>query len=131
MKRKRHSGIIFRHKTTILSIMYQYSQLFCNTASSKTRWHSRDLRFASTYLHTKSFKSDSFGNFSLTLFIKLFRLRLSFSKGETFDLIHDNTQYEDPLYFSRFFRKIKGMSPSDYQKLLKSNTNNDIEKAPQ
>jgi len=32
--------------------------------------------------------------------------------------------YEDPLYFSRLFRKIKGMSPSDYRKLLKSNTNN-------
>ena len=29
--------------------------------------------------------------------------------------------YEDPLYFSRLFRKIKGMSPSDYRKLLKAN----------
>ena len=37
--------------------------------------------------------------------------------------------YEDPLYFSRLFRKIKGMSPSDYRKLLQSNTNNDTEKA--
>ena len=26
--------------------------------------------------------------------------------------------YEDPLYFSRVFRKLKGMSPSDYRKLL-------------
>lgn len=39
--------------------------------------------------------------------------------------------YEDPLYFSRLFRKIKGMSPSDYRKLLNSNMNNDTEKAPQ
>ena len=31
--------------------------------------------------------------------------------------------YEDPLYFSRLFRKIKGMSPSDYRKLLKHNSN--------
>lgn len=29
--------------------------------------------------------------------------------------------YEDPLYFSRLFRKIKGMSPSNYRKLLKAN----------
>ena len=35
--------------------------------------------------------------------------------------------YEDPLYFSRLFRKIKGMSPTDYRKLLKANTNNGIE----
>lgn len=28
--------------------------------------------------------------------------------------------YEDPLYFSRLFRKIKGMSPSAYRKLLQS-----------
>ena len=28
--------------------------------------------------------------------------------------------YEDPLYFSRLFRKIKGISPRDYQKLVKS-----------
>ena len=34
--------------------------------------------------------------------------------------------YEDPLYFSRLFRKIKGMSPSDYRKLLQTNA-----KAPQ
>jgi len=26
--------------------------------------------------------------------------------------------YEDPLYFSRVFRKIKGMSPTEYRKLL-------------
>lgn len=39
--------------------------------------------------------------------------------------------YEDPLYFSRLFRKLKGMSPSDYRKLLQSNANNDTEKAPQ
>ena len=26
--------------------------------------------------------------------------------------------YEDPLYFSRMFRKIKGMSPTEYRKLL-------------
>lgn len=30
--------------------------------------------------------------------------------------------YEDSLYFSRLFRKIKGMSPSDYRKLLQTNT---------
>ena len=29
--------------------------------------------------------------------------------------------YEDPLYFSRVFRKIKGMSPTDYRKLLNAN----------
>lgn len=28
--------------------------------------------------------------------------------------------YEDPLYFSRLFRKIKGISPRDYRKLVKS-----------
>ena len=28
--------------------------------------------------------------------------------------------YEDPLYFSRLFRKIKGVSPRDYRKLVKS-----------
>ena len=28
--------------------------------------------------------------------------------------------YEDPLYFSRLFRKIKGMSPSAYRKLLQA-----------
>ena len=31
--------------------------------------------------------------------------------------------YEDPLYFSRLFRKIKGMSPSGYRKLVQSNAN--------
>ena len=29
--------------------------------------------------------------------------------------------YEDPLYFSRLFRKLKGVSPSEYRKLLKHN----------
>ena len=29
--------------------------------------------------------------------------------------------YEDPLYFSRLFRKLKGMSPSDYRKLQQTN----------
>ena len=28
--------------------------------------------------------------------------------------------YEDPLYFSRLFRKIKGVSPRDYRKLVKN-----------
>lgn len=27
--------------------------------------------------------------------------------------------YEDPLYFSRLFRKIKGVSPRDYRNLVK------------
>lgn len=27
--------------------------------------------------------------------------------------------YEDPLYFSRLFRKVKGMSPSEYRKLMR------------
>lgn len=31
--------------------------------------------------------------------------------------------YEDPLYFSRLFRKLKGVSPSEYRKLLKLNSN--------
>ena len=30
--------------------------------------------------------------------------------------------YEDPLYFSRLFRKLKGVSPSEYRKLLKLNS---------
>ena len=29
--------------------------------------------------------------------------------------------YDDPLYFSRLFRKFKGMSPSEYRKLLHTN----------
>jgi hypothetical protein len=33
--------------------MYQYFQLFCNTASSKTRWHSRGQRFGFTYAPQK------------------------------------------------------------------------------
>ena len=32
--------------------------------------------------------------------------------------------YEDPLYFSRLFRKIKGMSPRDYRKLVKASPKN-------
>jgi len=30
--------------------------------------------------------------------------------------------YEDPLYFSRLFRKIKGMSPSEYRRLVSQRT---------
>ena len=35
--------------------------------------------------------------------------------------------YEDPLYFSRLFRKLKGMSPSDYRKLVSQKANTDVE----
>lgn len=35
--------------------------------------------------------------------------------------------YEDPLYFSRLFRKLKGVSPRDYRKLIKSKGQNQPE----
>lgn len=34
--------------------------------------------------------------------------------------------YEDPLYFSRMFRKLKGMSPSQYRKLLAEKGSNGL-----
>ena len=35
--------------------------------------------------------------------------------------------YDDPLYFSRLFRKFKGMSPSEYRKLLHVNVKRPVE----
>lgn len=35
--------------------------------------------------------------------------------------------YEDPLYFSRLFRKLKGMSPSEYRKLVSQKISREAE----
>lgn len=63
-----------------------------------------------------------FVNFSPTQYILTIRVNNATSLLETTDYsmaeIAAIVGYDDPLYFSRLFRKLKGMSPSQYRKLI-------------
>lgn len=63
-----------------------------------------------------------FANFSPTQYILTTRVNNATSLLETTDYsmaeIAAIVGYDDPLYFSRLFRKLKGMSPSQYRKLI-------------
>ena len=64
-----------------------------------------------------------FVNHSPTQYILITRVNNAASLLETTDYSMSEIAaiigYEDPLYFSRLFRKMKGMSPSQYRKLIK------------
>lgn len=64
-----------------------------------------------------------FANHSPTQYILMTRVNNAASLLETTDYsmteIAAIVGYDDPLYFSRLFRKIKGLSPSQYRKLIK------------